>query len=150
VKKHVVGLLVAALVLAFGGGLALALDDPPDPTVVEDEIVENEADETEGEETEGEETEGEESEDDESDDEESDAADTKVDAEAEGEHPENHGRYVSEAARETCAEAENHGECVREVARSDAGKPVHEDGAGEEEPAVAGASASNGKAKGKQ
>lgn len=43
------------------------------------------------------------------------------------EHPENHGKYVSEAARETCPAGPGHGQCVREVAQSDAGKPGAED-----------------------
>jgi hypothetical protein len=47
------------------------------------------------------------------------------------EHPENHGKYVSEAARETCEPGPGHGECVRAVAQSDVGKAAPEDDATE-------------------
>ena len=40
-----------------------------------------------------------------------------------GEHPENHGRYVSEAAHNHDHPGQNHGEFVSDVARSDAGRP---------------------------
>lgn len=42
----------------------------------------------------------------------------------EKEHPENHGKYVSEAARgETRVGWDNHGAYVRSIAQSDVGKP---------------------------
>ena len=56
-----------------------------------------------------------------------------------GEHPENHGKYVSEAAQGggECAglTGRDKGQCVAKVARSDAGKPGAEAPAPEEEPA---------------
>jgi hypothetical protein len=53
---------------------------------------------------------------------------------AAGEHPENHGRYVAEAAH-TCAEGPGHGECVRAVAQSDAGRPaLSDESTGDEAP----------------
>jgi hypothetical protein len=52
-----------------------------------------------------------------------DATDPAVEA-AGGEHPENHGQFVSEAAGgETADEFDTHGEYVSSVARGDAGKP---------------------------
>ena len=118
-KKQAAALLIAGATVALGGGLAMALDEPPRPVVVEEETI----DDTTVDDTTVDDTEvDDESEDTESEDE---AADTEAD-DADGadaaEHPENHGLFVSEAAREGCAEAENHGECVSEVAHSDAGK----------------------------
>ena len=66
----------------------------------------------------------------ESDDTESEDASTASDAasaqdtttEGAGEHPENHGKYVSQAAHD-CPTGSDHGPCVSAVAKSDAGKP---------------------------
>lgn len=72
----------------------------------------------------------------ESDDDETEAVDEAVDDEddttvedeaVDGEHPLNHGYYVSEATR-TCPESgRERGECISSVAKSDLGKPGGED-----------------------
>lgn len=49
-------------------------------------------------------------------------------AEADGEHPDNHGWYVSEAAKGPTPDSyRNHGEYVSEIARGDDGKKVKGD-----------------------
>lgn len=54
-------------------------------------------------------------------------APTAPTVETAGEHPENHGKYVSEAAQvETPEGCDNHGAYVRIIARSDLGKPGSE------------------------
>ncbi|MGV3758494.1 MAG: hypothetical protein ACO1PW_02995, partial [Actinomycetota bacterium] len=58
----------------------------------------------------------------------------------EGERPQNHGWYVSEATK-TCPESgRERGECISEVAKSDLGKPHADDEAegadGDDEPTV--------------
>ena len=74
------------------------------------------------------------------------AADEDEDADAvgAGERPQNHGWFVSQAAKDaTPASAANHGESVSAVARSDAGKPAAATAARGK-----GAAAAAGKAKG--
>ena len=61
---------------------------------------------------------------DEDNDEDAPEVEDQADADAAGERPQNHGWFVSEAAKAaTPAGSENHGQVVREIARSDAGKP---------------------------
>ena len=55
----------------------------------------------------------------ESDDSESDNSES--DNSTSSEHPDNHGKAVSEAAH-SCAKGKGHGKCVAAVAKSDAGK----------------------------
>ena len=52
-------------------------------------------------------------------------ADTDEDAAPAGERPENHGWFVSQAAKDHSTTGRAHGEAVSTMARSDAGKPSH-------------------------
>ncbi len=84
---------------------------------------------------------------DEADEAEADEADD-AESEAAGERPQNHGWFVSQAAKgATPASATNHGQHVSEIARGDAGKPESATAAGERAAAAAAAAKANKPAK---
>jgi len=67
------------------------------------------------------------------DDEDEDEDDAEDDAVEDGERPQNHGWYVSEATK-TCPESgRERGQCISEVAKSDLGKPHADDDVAEPE-----------------
>ena len=118
-RRHLVATAASIiLTLLLGIGIAVAVeggpkDDPASTESTESSGASASASDTESsgavESTESESTESE--------------ADDADAAKAAGtqEHPENHGKYVSQAARD-CPPGPEHGPCVSAVARSDAGK----------------------------
>ena len=111
-RKHLLAAAASIILsLVLGVGIAVAVDGGPKhasqaPAASSDESTGSESvesDETESDATESEGTE-------------SESADNTA-----GEHPENHGKYVSEAAQ-SCPPGPEHGACVSAVAHSDQGK----------------------------
>jgi cytoskeletal protein RodZ len=133
-RKHLAATAVSIVAtLLLGIGIAVAIESGPKegPTTgseaVQSSSVADESTETDEQETT--ESADSESEDvakskdanDETDSQdETDSTDT-TESDAAGEHPENHGKYVSQAAHE-CPKGPEHGACVSAVAHSEQGK----------------------------
>lgn len=142
--SHLRGLLVAITTLALTAGVAFAARPTGDTgleraTDASGQTVPTE--QVDEEPTVPEEPEGEEPEEPATEDEDG--------AEAAGEHPDNHGWYVSEAAKGPTPDGyRNHGEYVSEIARGDDGKPAEDEDAeaeGEDEAQVTGGSSGPGR-----
>jgi hypothetical protein len=106
-RQLAAGLLATVVTLLLAVGIAVAVEggksDVPPPKA--DAALNHDSDSSESSESESTESSSE-----------SSASDASA-----GEHPENHGLFVSEAAH-NCPEGPEHGPCVAAVAKSDQGK----------------------------
>lgn len=135
---HLRGLMVAITTLALTAGVAFAARPTGDTGLERATDASGRTVPTE--QVEEEPTVPEENEDEEA---EEPATEDEEGAEADGERPENHGWYVSEAAKGPTPDGyRNHGEYVSEIARGDDGKPSKDEAAEDDDEAEATAGSS--------
>ena len=120
-KRHVLATLASIFAtLLLGIGIAVAVEGDGGSTPPASDSVSSSHSSADDESSESDDTETEAA--DESTASDTDSAAHDSTTHTAGEHPENHGKYVSQAAHD-CPTGSEHGPCVSAVAKSDVGKP---------------------------